>query len=277
MKVKNFLLEKVSPKLLGMAFKESFKILVPGGPLLIAGSEILGTVLESGLEEVINRSLTEREEFRVGYSAIQIYSEINKRLIKGDRIRSDEVFFLDNGMYQSNANEILEGILLACKREHEEKKIIYISNILANIVFDSEIGIEEANHIVKLAEELTYRQLILLRIFEDHKFGEFNIRDFKLSTMETWELSYNQEIIEMTKLGILAQLDTDYYGIEGHEMTSDALESLVQRNAYIELSHCTQVIPKAVVSTSYGYLLYDLMGLSEIPHEDVTKTMQLLR
>jgi len=58
-------------------------------------------------------------------------------------------------------------VLQKCKLEYEELKIQFISNIFAMAPFISEFSSEEVFYRLKLAEKLTFRQLILLAIIKN--------------------------------------------------------------------------------------------------------------
>lgn len=78
-------------------------------------------------------------------------------------IRQDDFFNKINE--RSTADEILEGILLSAQREHQEKKVQFYGNLIANIAFDPSIDREQANFLIKLDESLSYRQICLLSLF----------------------------------------------------------------------------------------------------------------
>jgi hypothetical protein len=130
------LLLETGIKLAGTATKEVIK-LIPGGGLVVAGAEVIGAVAETILGDVANRVLSQREQIRVGASAVLALNKVNELKGKGHPIREDDKFFANNENYRSSAEESLEGVLQKCKAEHEEKKIPYLSNIFAQAVFTS--------------------------------------------------------------------------------------------------------------------------------------------
>lgn len=119
--------DKKSRKLLNLGLEMSgavsgsaFSLLMdPTGGLM---SSALGVVVTSGLKEVSARFLSNREERRIGYSAVLAVSNIENRLKQGDKLRADN--FFENRIYnRSKAEELFEGVLLKCKTEYEEKKL----------------------------------------------------------------------------------------------------------------------------------------------------------
>ena len=90
-------------------------------------------------------------------------AEIGQRIKNGDKIR-DDGFFEEKRHSRSDAEEVAESIILKSQREPEEMKIPYMGRLLSNIAFDQEISAEMAHQITKAAEQLTYRQLCILKI-----------------------------------------------------------------------------------------------------------------
>ena len=79
----------------------------------------------------------------------------------------------------SPAVEIAEGMLLAARNEYEEKKLPFFGNLLANIAFDPTIDREQANLLIKIGENVTFRQMCILSVFADHDrfdFGRISLR-----------------------------------------------------------------------------------------------------
>src|ERR1051326_659774 len=66
---------------------------------------------------------------------------------------------------RSTAEEIAEAVLVAAERDHEERKLRYYGNLLANLAFSDGIDRAEANLLTRLAQGLSYAQLCLLSIF----------------------------------------------------------------------------------------------------------------
>ena len=55
--------------------------------------------------------------------------------------------------------------MFSAQREHEENKLKYYGNLVANIAFDKTISREQANQLVSLAQKLSYRQIKLLNLY----------------------------------------------------------------------------------------------------------------
>lgn len=134
-----------------------------GAAILGSGGAAAAAMLRHVGEEVSERVLGPREEVRIGGVLTIAASEIQQRLNAGNQLRSDG-FFEPNASGRSDAEEIAESVLLRSQREPEERKIPYMGHLLASVAFDPEIGGPLAHQIIKTAEQLTYRQLCILRL-----------------------------------------------------------------------------------------------------------------
>jgi hypothetical protein len=107
--------------------------------------------------EIAHRLLSKREKTRVGAVIIYAAIHIKEKLNKGMQPSQDDFFSQQPG--RSSAEEISEGVLLAAQREYEEKKLQFYDHLLENIAFSSGVGRAHANLLLKLSQELSYRQL----------------------------------------------------------------------------------------------------------------------
>jgi hypothetical protein len=88
---------------------------------------------------------------------------IRKRLGNGERLREDG-FFDRDATHRSKADEIAEAVLISAQREHEERKLPYLANLLASVAFDPATDAAMANYTVGVASSLTYRQFCILSL-----------------------------------------------------------------------------------------------------------------
>jgi hypothetical protein len=121
-------------------------------------------VLEGVVQEVNQRRLSARERVRgdrVAALAITYFEE--KHQLRPE-LRSDG-FFEGGPGNRSFAEEIIEGVILVAQRQYQEKKIPYLAYLLANIPSDD--GSRDlTNHLLRLADQLSYRQLCLMALFQ---------------------------------------------------------------------------------------------------------------
>lgn len=142
-------------------------LLVGGPPGALAGAAA-GPAAARTLRELAvefrERVLGHREEVRVGAAISFASAKIKEKLENGERPRQDD-FFTDAEDNRSTAKEVFEGVVLAAQREAEEKKVRFHGNLLANLAFDQDVDRSQANFLIRLGEDLSYRQLCLLALF----------------------------------------------------------------------------------------------------------------
>ncbi len=136
----------------------------------VAGAAI-APVITQGVAEFGRRLLGRREEARVGATASLIVGRVRERLEAGELPRADG-FFQPRDIGRPAAEEVFEGVLLKARDAYEEKKLPLFGNLYASIAFDDSISASNANHLVSLAGQLTYRQFVILSLIgEQHLDG----------------------------------------------------------------------------------------------------------
>jgi len=159
----------------------------PGGAALgAAQAPLVSSALYEIVSEIGQRHLSKREEERVGTTLCYAVENIRKKLYEGNQIRQDN-FFIRDVNNRSSAEEITEGVLIAAQSEHEEKKLKYYGNLIANLAFTNDYDKTQANFLIKTAQQLTYRQLCLVNIFCNN--GKYSLRDRNYRDQENFELS----------------------------------------------------------------------------------------
>lgn len=243
-----------------------------GGPLGGAGGAAIGAgvskftskTIDKVITDFSNRSLSEREKIKVGATAALAILKIQKNLDSGHPLRDDDFFAVqDNG--RSDAEEIFEGALLKAKNEHEEKKTKFYANIFATISFTTAVSAGEANHILQVAEQLTYRQMCVLSLLaRSNQFQEINLRDKNyedLTGLSYEAISLLLEIYSMYIINLIAQKSNN---LAENASISDSRET-------IALLSWGAIIPKDLVITFIGKRYYEAMQLHDIPDEDIKK------
>jgi hypothetical protein len=140
-----------------------------GGPVGAAIGGAAGPAIAWSLQKVgkdiAERWLSPWEEARIGAGLFYVRDKMRWYLEGGHQIRDDD--FFDQGMHdRSKSDEILEGVLLKCKQENEEKKLKLISNIYINTAFMPNVSVAGANWLLQKVQEFTYRQLCILSLIE---------------------------------------------------------------------------------------------------------------
>ncbi len=175
-----------------------------GGPLV---SEVFKKV---GLD-ISEKVMGPRERARVGETYSKALEMIVQKLEKGEEIRNDD-FFSTQPKDRSKSESILEGTLLKARNEYEEKKLNFYSNLLSNLSFDKTITFEKGNTLLKILEQMSYRQVIILAYLFD--IESLSMDDWDTSFKDNSELGdyqdfyselielYDKQILQQTGIGI---------------------------------------------------------------------------
>lgn len=226
-----------------------------GGPMgaavLGAGGAAAAMALKRIGQEAADRLLGPREKVRLGAVLAISASDIHDRMQRGEKLRADGFFEAKQGG-RSDAEEVAEGVLLRSQREPEEKKIRYMGYLLANVAFDPQISPAMAHQIVKAAEQLTYRQLCILKLAVVK--GAFGLR----ATDYRGQGSFPKELYQL----LYECLDLYHRGFVnfGSEVAFGP----------------TDIAPGKITIQGLGADVYNLMRLSSIPDMDLASIAQRL-
>ena len=155
-----------------------------GGPIgaavLGAGGAAAAAALKHIGEEASQRLLAPREQVRVGGVLAIAAGEIQQRIALGEAVRNDG-FFDPQSNGRSAAEEVAESVLLKSQREPEERKIPYMGHLLSGIAFDSQVSAHMAHQMIKVAEQLTFRQLCILKLAATRDVFSLRATDYRAS------------------------------------------------------------------------------------------------
>jgi hypothetical protein len=228
----------------------------PGGAVAGAsvGPPVSHALRKIGIE-VKNRYLSHREDKRVASVIYFAVDRMQEKMDRGETPRNDG-FFDEVKDNRSEADEIVEGALITVQREHEEQKIKYIGNLLANICFDSSIGGSEANVLIRVAERMSWRQLRILSYL--NRLQEFSIH---LGT---------QEGIDPDQVQAFEPAPDDLL----HEVTEiQRMRVLMDLSAFMGFP----LDPSKYVVSELGKRLYSLMELSKINRSEIQELEELCK
>lgn len=214
------------------------------GPLGTIGGAIVGTVLEKGFQwvgkEIKDRTLSPKEEQRVGTVYEYATQKVNNYLIAGRTIRTDGFFEVD-GDKRSINEELLEGVLLTAQKEYEEKKLKFLGNLYANLLFNEVVDSRMANMLIKIASELTYRQYVILHV----------VNMFQNTTSDNVARNEPYESLSGIKTMTIATEIFDLY----RRTLIHSSEGLLDAAA---------INPSKLTLVGYGSLMFELMELNEM-------------
>lgn len=217
-----------------------------------AGGAAAAGILKTVGQEFSERQLSAREDFRVGKVLAIAAWEIHRRLEKGESLRNDG-FFDREPTGRSEAEEVAEAVILKCQREPQEKKIPYMGYLKVGIAFDSNISADMGHQLIKATEELTYRQLCMLKlaVVKD----SFKLRNESYRGQETFARELLQVLYEYIDLYHRAYINFGGVAAFGP----------------------TDVNPGTMTVQGVGTDLYHLMKLFSIPDEDIIPIARTLK
>ena len=204
-------------------------------------------------QEMSSRLLGPREEQRLGYVYMLASSEIAERIKAGEQVRQDE-FFREKPSSRSEGEEVWESILMKSQREPEEKKLPYMAHLLANLAFDPGIGSHMAHQVTKTAEQLTYRQLCVLKLIMTKEHYTLRKNDYR-NAGEAFPAE-------------LYQLFYEYFDLHNRGYIDSGTGTMLG---------LTDLNPSAVKLQGLGFVTFQLMRLSAIPEADVLPIVEQLK
>jgi hypothetical protein len=238
----------------------------PAGAALGVGAPIVIRGLTWAVGEFRQRVLGQREAYRVATVAKLARSKYEENINKGKELRDDDFFLKDEATGRTSADEIIEGTLLAAQREHEERKIPYYANLVANLPFERVIDRYGGNFLLRTAQDLSYRQLCLLALVAkktEHVLPNTSER----APSTSWEAWFLKE--ELDDLGY-AKRDLVLPERQGLDPSADT--GVVTADLPTNIG-----VPADLKLAPGGAALYKLMGLAEIPDGELYKLSALLR
>ena len=216
-----------------------------GAAAFSAGGTLAAMALSHVGEDIADRFLGPREKVRVGGVLALSAAKISERIEAGEQIR-DDGFFDSKPDGRPDAEEVAENILLKAQREAEEKKLPFMANLLSNVAFDTAISGQLAHQIVKAAEALTYRQLCLLLLFSSNATAHLRNADYR--GVQSFPLELLQVLYEC------------------HDLYNRGLVSIGGEAAFGP----TDMKPAVMRTQGLGAFIFNLMGLAQIPPDDLT-------
>lgn len=209
--------------------------------------------MEQAVNDFSTRMLSVRQEVRVA-TVVEIAAEkIADRVAAGDTLRSDGLFDSIN----ADATEIVEGVMLIARDEHQEKKLPFLANLLSGIAFYSDVPVDAANLVLRDAEQMSWLEMCILSIVQ--RSDEYPLPDTELGGVSAWS-----DWAAKHAFGVLMS-DQGYLHPPQRPMKpGDRLPLRDLRMSAIRL-------------TNRGLLLSELMGLREISDVDLGAVYQNLR
>ena len=223
--------------------------LVLAGPAGAAIGSIAGTAIEKTVarvgKEIKERCLSNSENRKIGSVYENSLIKIDSNFKAGMLLRTDDFFDADTDD-RSSAEEVLEATLFAAQRESEEKKLPYLANLYANIIFDETASRPMANQLIKIASEISYRQIVILSVIGRYNYGMMQIplRSQVFRGFDDYsDMSIAAEIFDLYRMSLL-----------------------ISRTAILDAASFT---PSLLVMNGMGELLFRYMELQSASADEV--------
>ena len=117
-----------------------------------------------GLDRFITPLISKRQTVRLFQWGMQAAENISQRLENGEKYR-DDGFFDKTLTNRSDIDEVVESTLKSVIETTEEPKIKFMANLTENVHFDSNFDMDTYRRILKILDEMSYRQLCILKLF----------------------------------------------------------------------------------------------------------------
>lgn len=150
------------------------------------GAAALSHGLRALGQEVWSRFLSPREKKRIAAVLLLAAARIEERCKAGDKIREDD-FFRRAEPDRARFEEVAEHVLITAQRDPEEKKLRYVSNLLAAMAFESAIDLGMAHQLIGLAQSISYRQLTIIALAANH--STFDLYDQVLEGIDGTQIT----------------------------------------------------------------------------------------
>ena len=239
-----------------------------GIPMLSVGAAALGSsgVYRRVGNEIANRLLGPREQARVGGVLALSVEVLKSKLDQGHTLRDDGFFDSRTLDSRSDAEDVMEGVLRKAQAEYEERKLEYFARFWANACIVKEFQAGDLHYLMKLAEQLTFRQLTIISLL-GRTVGA-NFTEIENIQYPPHDYASDKEFVESADSEIPYTLITD--------ITYLARLNCVQFPKESDPEYCVSR-PPHIIRGIHGIALDEFMELYRIPESDCAPLATLLR
>lgn len=134
-----------------------------GDPTGISAAAV-SVITKWGLDRFVPLLISKRQSVRLFQWGILASEGIAQRLANDEKYREDG-FFDKTPTNRSNIDEVVESTLKKVMDTTEEPKIQFMANLTENVHFHPDLDMDTYRRILKILDELSYRQLCLVKLF----------------------------------------------------------------------------------------------------------------
>ena len=159
---------------------------------------------------------------------------------------------------------MFEEVLLKARDEPQEKKIPYIGRLFENGCFDESIDSSTLHFLCKESENLTYRQLCIIKIAHEMRERQYPLRSKSFQNLITIKDIRRHTTSEQFSIECIVLRDKGYLAFS------------FSTTPGIELEVLKYIIPNTMESLPTGTMMYEYMNLKSIPEPDVLPVIHAL-
>lgn len=240
-----------------------------GGPLGMVAGAVVGVGVARAVKrvgsEVHERVLAPRQRERAGLALAVAVGKLGEQ--HGEPPRSDGFFDESAEGGRSDAEELLEGVLLRAMDAYQERKVPYMGKFFAAVARRTDISPAYAHVLLRIVDEMTYRQFVALAYLAEN-LGSQEVLDLGVAREEggPWTLPDGFDR-ELSELG-------DDMGLIGIRQEGGGV---IPAAATYGGGDITKHDLSTVTLSDLGRDLYDLLGLSGVPGDEKREIVELLR
>ena len=240
-----------------------------GDPTGISAA-VIPIIVREVFRQVINPLTTRGESKRLYQWGKQAAEGIVQRLNAGEEFRTDG-FFNETPTNRSNFGEVVESTLKKVMDITEEPKIFFLANVTKNIHFDEDLDMNTYRQILKVLDELSYRQLCIIKMCKNA--DNIDVESLGNTKTTTKLGSILGDFFELRDKGfidpnspIMGKIDKLYVGSYG--------------NTIVDGGHSPELPGFANQAGFFNFLietLFKFADLDKIPDKDVDAIEQALK
>ncbi|MDU2200991.1 MAG: hypothetical protein E7E15_07985 [Terrisporobacter othiniensis] len=214
----------------------------------------LERLYEEFIDEIREHVYSKKESKKILVTLYFSLKIIKENIDKNMNIK-EENFIIINNENKLLIEEFMDGIVINAKNEHEENKLKYYGYLLGNLIFKENLDRDESNRLIKISRSLSYCQIKLINMYI---------------------------ISQMIQVPILKREDYTKTGIENHRLlgvlqdTLDMIQKSILNGSGKLVLDIVQINPSKVKVQGIGTLLYNLMGLSKMPYDEMEDLLDIL-
>ena len=232
---------------------------------------VIPIIVREVLRRVITPLTSRSESKRLYQWGKQAATGIAQRSKKGEKFRKDE-FFDEIPTNSPNWEEVIESTLKKVMDTTEEPKIKFMASLTKNFHFDENLDMDTYRQILKDLDELTYRQLCIIRLVILCEKREVDISHIEV------DISHIDDNVEKWLEQLPQNERTRFHSIsrDFEKMMIDDSYLGGVRGMRTEEGEPCMLSPSLSQSTYQTKRLHLFANLDEIPIEDIIKTFSPL-